>query len=134
MKEQLITFETAKLAKEKRFNLECLHYYDKNGYKPDRWESSGSSTDTDVPIYLEEFYHNYNSKGWANVECSAPTQSLLQKWLRNVHNILIYVDPRSHHIFQYHIITSDNEIIGSNRLNSWEETLEEGLKAALKLI
>ncbi len=58
----------------------------------------------------------------------------MQTWLREEHNILVYVDPRSHHIFQYHIITHDNEIISSERLNNWDKTLFKGLQEAIKLI
>lgn len=92
MTEQLITFETAKLAKELGFTWECIHFYNKKGELEDRYESSGSSTDTNVPIYLYEFYDNYNSKGWLGVECSAPTQAHLQKWFREVHSLHIVVD------------------------------------------
>lgn len=115
MQEELISFETAKLAKEKGFDEVCSYLYENS---------------------KEIVYTTHKNSGlnkhfdWY----SAPTQSLLQKWLREVHNILVYVDPRSHHIFQYHIITEDDEIIGSDRLNNWELTLEKGLQEALKLI
>lgn len=33
MKEELTTFETAKLAKEKGFNIETLHFYTKSNSK-----------------------------------------------------------------------------------------------------
>lgn len=58
----------------------------------------------------------------------------LQKWLREEHDILIYVDPKSHHYFQYHIITDDDEIISSERSDNWAGILEKGLQEALKLI
>lgn len=149
MKEQLISFDTAKLAKEKGFDISCQYYYDNDGNLPDRWESSGSSTDTDVPIYLEEFEENYNSNNWVgNIKCSAPTQSLLQKWLREVHElqvqcfpltggkwegIIFYLNkPFNSYSFQAkmsHIWETDQY-----EWDSHEETLERGLYEALKLI
>lgn len=114
MKEDLISFKTAKLAKEKGFDWECRYLY-----KSEIGWEEGQGVD-----------YNWNSFN----SYSAPTQSSLQKWLREEHNILVYVDPRSHHIFQYHIITEDDEIIGSDRLNNWELILEKGLQDALKLI
>ena len=126
MEETLITFETAKLAKEKGFNWNVLHSY-RDG-KLD-YEDYFRGT-------IDEMYFNANGKNRTKFKeiISTPTQSLLQKWLREEHNILVYVDPRSHHIFQYHIITEDNEIIGSDRLNNWELILEKGLQASLELI
>jgi len=104
MKDELITSQTAKLAKEKGF----------------------------IPNQKETYYNPVS--GFTKYEEVPPTRSLIQNWLREVHDILLYVDPKSHHYFQYHIITNDDEIISSFRSNNWEETLEEGLIEALKLI
>lgn len=103
----IIKFKTAKLAKKAGFNNDSKNYYESTG------KLNGISG--------EEMFN-------------APTQSELQKWLREKHDILVYVDPRRHHIFQYHIITHDDEIIGSERLNNWEKVLEKGLRKSLKLI
>src|SRR5574344_1435863 len=71
IKEQYISFETAKLAKEKRFNEPVCTHYTKTGTiwhcndKEDFNESSG--------VY------------------SRPTQSLLARWLREVHNMCVEV-------------------------------------------
>ena len=66
MKEELISFETAKLAKEKGYTQEWLDHYEY--YKED-----GS---------LHNWKYDY----------PAPTQSLLQKWLREVHEIHIHIE------------------------------------------
>jgi len=133
MNEQLITFETAKLAKEKGFNLDCNSFYESSEYlvnqnKCDNW-------------------NQYNLQ-------SAPTQSLLQKWLREHAEIEIYVRPsfktldkyivcymkwRDDRKFrqQYFIIPlNDNSVPeGTHQdFNSYEEALEAGLYEALKLI
>ena len=74
MQEQLVLYETAKLAKEKGFDWKVSLHYESNGNR-----------------FIDKVECNFN-----NVEliCSAPTQSLLQKWLREVHNIHIEVLPR----------------------------------------
>lgn len=64
-----------------------------------------------------------------------PTQSLLQKWLREVHNLYVAVP----YIWAYKIfnIQKDNdEDLGNSIISyaSYEEALEAGLIEALKLI
>tara|TARA_R110001606_G_scaffold391495_1_gene559642 strand:+ start:65 stop:349 length:285 start_codon:yes stop_codon:yes gene_type:complete len=93
MKEQLITFETAKLAKEKGFEL--------NGYTND---------------------------------IEAPTQSLLQKWLREEHEIHLTVTSISQESWQCHI-TKIGDSLGKKYFEdfyNYEEALEKGLMEALK--
>jgi hypothetical protein len=96
MKEQLITFETAKLAKEKGFDL----------------------------------------NGHTNDKCS-PSQSLLQKWLRDkfqVH-IEIYVQLGFKH-WSVSILPMAKRVKAEHPsgFTSYEEALEKGLQEALKLI
>lgn len=141
MKEQLISFETAKLAKEKGFDVDTIEYYTPKGYQT---ESEGYRTER-----LERTNWN-NGKGSyptlsKDVECSAPTQSLLQKWLRESHKI--YVEPRFNSedfaqeglkakvqwycwVFKPMNYESENE----TSYNTYEEALEKGLIQGLKLI
>lgn len=114
MKEQLISFETAKLAKEKGFYIE-----DQNNHIP-----------------------KYN----------LPTQSLLQKWLREVHNSFIEVgihSPKNKYFTKKNLryfveinyygknfnleMTNKEDFLKTN-IKSYEEALEIGLQEALKLI
>lgn len=123
MKEQLISFETAKLAKEKGFpHCDGVSAYDEDG--------DIVNSHTKVAKY------------------SAPTQSLLQKWLREEKEIYItclpdYDDEAT--IFTCSIHFKRDEILGlgvkilrkNGTINYWatfEEALEKGLKEALKLI
>ena len=142
MEEQLISFETANLAKEKGFNIPCENFYI-------------TYIDDDVVDLFN--YEEQRGSGFAELyrnnkefKFSAPTQSLLQKYLRDVHNL--YVD-------SYHDLTADGKIIqyytswgflqqkdinGNQNVNGWydeyndwktyEEALEKGLQEALKLI
>ena len=78
MEEQLISFETAKLAKEKGFDqFYCCSHYNRN----------------DVLITDTEGYPN--GSRWIKYmqDCiSAPTQALLQKWLYSKYNMWIRVE------------------------------------------
>jgi hypothetical protein len=71
-----------------------------------------------------------------NYHINPPTQSILQKWLRNNHNIHIEISrgghPTTYHVFIKDYIYSDkNE---KKEFNTYELALEEGLQEALKLI
>ena len=108
MKEQLISFDTAKLAKEKGFNIiqQIITTWNKNT--------------------REEEYTTDNGI----------TQSLLQKWLREEHNIHITITSISQESWQYHI-TKPGQRLGDNYeedFYTYEEALESGLHQALKLI
>lgn len=117
MKEQLIEFETAKLAKEKGFNEQCIECYtDKEVLYQNNIEKI-LFTNSQL---LTSFY-------------SAPTQSLLQKWLREEHELFIYCVPRRN---VYPDIKWTNNISVRENIffTTYEEALEKGLQEALKLI
>jgi hypothetical protein len=154
MKEKLINFETAKLAKEKGFDLDTFQYYHNKGRLHDTLNpkyEDGSSMPTGHSSSL-----NWNS---LKKHYSAPTQSLLQKWLREVHGIIVQVvfsnvtswdgNKLVHYIqigvkrkesnFYDYIDRGYNKSIGSYDINStpypsWEEALERGLQEALLMI
>lgn len=132
MREELITFETAKLAKEKRFNVKCNKVYNTQG---ELWDSHYS--------FME------NSNVDSGALCTAPTQSLLQKWLREEHNLHPYIVPYGDkESWKFSIVRYINKSTDEQRntlldtkyhnhemkYNSYEEALEEGLQEALKLI
>ena len=129
MKEQLVNFETAKLAKEKGFNHIKANCYGDN-----------------MCYQLPEGNLINAVKG--NVKLGyilAPTQSLLQKWLREVHNIHIYVEPYwkeedakninvkpEYCAWYIHGQIDIDEVPEFDK--TYEEALEKGLQDALKLI
>jgi hypothetical protein len=127
MKEQLISFETAKLAKEKGFNIPVHAMYIKKRNNPLNYPEP------------EESMYNWNSRAGY----SAPTQSLLQKWLREEHNIHIQL----HYDCKYKYWEFRNFILNEyidkehNKVyfeyfgyNTYEEALEAGLSKALSII
>jgi len=116
MKEQLISFETAKLAKDKGYHIFVNYCYDINNHI-----NSYSGKET-YPLYL------------------APSQSLLQKWLREDHKIDITIHRSFSMTNSYHyciIVDCDYETEDQQSCTpgrSYEEVLEQGLLEALKLI
>ena len=140
MEEQLISFETAKLAFEKGFPQEPnklrVPYYNYKG------EIKG-----DVTEFLKRYLKKEDTTGYENI--SAPTQSLLQKWLREVHKISVCIDFRHSDTNKIEGINSVYYDINIYRLHSgdaykiinmsqisdiYEKALEIGLQQALGLI
>jgi spore maturation protein CgeB len=135
MEESLITFETAKLAKEKGFNLKVHNYFSK-----ERWEREFSLKNGFNDDYWgDNWFYDWNTNGEPykpfSEDCySIPTQSLLQKWLREVYGIDIWVERWSkneNYIFQCPKLNLQR-IFGY--YNTYEEALEAGLQEALKLL
>lgn len=98
MTDRLVSFETAELAKQKGFNYPVLTVFaqedGKYGLHPwkkgdvNMWYPGESFTDEDnYSEVLEECCYLNNGE---HVAC--PTQSLLQKWLREVHNFHFICD------------------------------------------
>lgn len=129
MEDTRITFETAKLAKEKGFpqepNRRKVPYYNYKG------EFKGDVTD-----FLRKYLREEDTSDVESV--SAPAQSLLAKWLREEHSIDINIITKHKDLGKFYggFIDTNNKInksIGSN-YKTYEEALEIGLQEALKLI
>lgn len=115
MTEELVTLETAKILIEKGFN-ECRNVVD---------ISNMSNDDLPKRCFLQ------------------PTQSIAQKWLREIKNLHIEIY-RNACGYGYIIVKANNgtwmeddDAKGPNDGGNWdtyEEALEEGLQEALKLI
>ena len=118
MEEQLIRFQTAKLAKEKGFREHCCYAYTNDG---------------------KFFYHDEDGYYWESYTIS-PTQSLLQKYLREVHNINIDIETlvkNENIVYSFdliYILETLHVKPFKQRYFSYEEALEEGLYQALLLI
>ena len=66
--EDFVSFETAKLLKEKGFEVNCYTHYSSNG---------------------QNVYYNYQTPSDG---INMPTLQMAMKWLREVHNIVIAID------------------------------------------
>ena len=121
MEEQLITFETAKLAKEKGFDKKVgkywCNYY--TGEPLNKWKL--------LPI-------DKLTLNW--MEYPAPTQSLLQKWLREEHNIvvLVFLHNTRYGCTIKNLKEKEQVRFVSENCLIYEKTLEEGLLEGLKFI
>ena len=125
MEDTRVTFETAKLAKEKGFPQEPnklkIPYYNYKG------EFKG-----DIKDWLRKYLRKEDTSDVESV--SAPTQSLLAKWLREKHNIhLIAYKNINIDGYDWCYITTDG-ITNINSYKTYEEAYEIGLQEALKLI
>ena len=82
IKEDYVSFETAKLLKEKGFDESTSMVYMSYGdlCKLNRYDSIRNS--------------NYNDITKNYFEYTAPTHQMAMKWLREVHNILITIIPQ----------------------------------------
>jgi hypothetical protein len=114
MKEQIITFETAKLAQEKGFVGPMGEGYDFNG---------------NAVLYR------------GRAPYPSCTQSLLQKWLRETHGVAVIIDTDIAlswiwKIYSLHPNASFQGSLISDQVwcDFYEFALEDGLLTALKLI
>ncbi len=131
MEDTLITFETAKLAKEKGFPQEPnklkIPYYNYKG------EFKG-----DVKDWLRKYLRKEDTSDVESV--SAPTQSLLAKWLREKHNI--HVTSQIGNLDFINTYHYEIRYIDKNKFTckvkgnfkTYEEAYEIGLQEALKYI
>ena len=136
MKEQLISFETAKLAKEKCFNWECYASYNINGedFEDTTIRSSIKDVNSDMMFDL----YSYNPEKGSE-RCDVPTQSLLQKWLRENHKLIISIIPSLdggyfNGEYDFEIRDTEFHLSDDTNFNSYEHALECGLQEALKII
>lgn len=131
MREDLITFQTANLACEKGFTINVVGSHVYNYYKEDGNTGCISSSH----LYLDS-------------PVEAP-QSVLQKWLRETHNIIVdvvsYYDesdlpltkinkakPKGYFAWDYYDEDFSEE--KAKKFETYEEALEWGLQNALQLI
>ncbi|MBO5217487.1 MAG: hypothetical protein J6B41_07070 [Alistipes sp.] len=118
--EEICTYEVCKLAKEKGFGemASCYQGYRKDGTL---------------------FYFSNMPDGKERVmqtDCLAPTQSLLQRWLREEKNIDIAIVPLytgGYSYIVYNIHCRDNRVVNTNAgYDTYELALEDALKYALE--
>ena len=142
MEDEIVSFETAMLLKEKGFNEPCSYYYENNDlYKLGYYHGDGTGfSRNDAPINDRLLCEK--------MQCTAPTQSLAQKWLRETRNITFNANPHSNDGKIIYVVTikviSSNKYIDFNVMmdtsnkaimfDNYEEAIESGLKYCLKSI
>lgn len=134
MKEEIVSFKVAKLAKEKGFNEEVLwKYREKDEDSPYLFTSSNSEN-----VVLGNYYE------FCKVEkdcLPAPTQSLLQRWLREVHGEVVIINVEFsennnllYDYIHYSKIVEEEIEYYDGQFNTYEQALEAGLEKALNII
>ena len=130
IEESYVSFETARLLKEAGFDVPCDKQYSERGVQ---WDAS----------CLE----NFNADDWG---CSCPTQALAARWLREAHGIHVfpvyqYLPEKWSYVIQFlpgkwSYVIQNMTYVNSEKgmhtdvFSSCEESLEAGLREAIKLI
>lgn len=117
--EEICTYEVCKLAKEKGFNVPTHYAYNENCQKA---------------MYME-LCLNRNTKDSRSI--SAPSQSLLQRWLREEKGLHISIPLHKGEYKYFWAIDSLNrkkkeDDIAYNLFDTYELALEDALKYALE--
>ena len=115
--EDYVSYETAKLLKEKGFEGECSRFCIPNGHSMQKYEH----------------YHNFD----INDRIDCPTIQMALKWLRKVHNLHIWVEPNNDKegLYNAHVKVGQwsNNWAGIG-YNTHERACEEAIKYCLKVL
>ena len=138
--EPFIELSAAELAKQAGFDWNCNHYY---------FTQIGK---TELKSDFRHPAQNYNeqmatidSKSFEFEACSCPTQSVLQKWLREVKgmsvevcHVIVWVEGGTLGIkWCYRICylnSNESDILPSDEFDTYEAALEAGLQKCLTLL
>lgn len=128
MKEELTSFKSSKLAKKKGFPQRGTRCF----------LNSGKPLSYDAMLHGVYLANKDTDHQWKDFCCVRPTQSLLARWLREVHNIDVLPE-RSILGYAYYVRykfgTDENLSIPSKgHFLTYEKALEAGLIKGLKLI
>jgi hypothetical protein len=144
----IVSCKVAQLAKTKGFNLLVTKFFTKDGELI--LNEKESFDECQYYFDVEDFEENYNMSNThvilnnkKAVVCSAPTQSELQKWLRNEHNIHILMNVGIYdgekqtfycNVIMFGYNKYKSKFRSKTSVYTFEEALEMGLEEALKLI
>jgi len=139
MKEKIIDIETAILAKEVEYNIPSLYFINIYG-----------DEDCSIMDYIGDNFEEKLEHAKELIKYWRPTQSLLQKWLRETHNIGVEsyhdYDPKDKgsQFYTSWGYYNGKEIDETSNVNGWydeynhwkkyEDALEFGLVEALKML
>lgn len=120
IEEAYVSFETAKLLKEKGFDENCLYIFhkDTNGLMPCNWHIKNSEIDNDWGIAL-------------------PTQQMAMRWLREIFKLYIstvtYITKDKSIVWGYQICNNTHLFKNVDcAYNTYEEAAETAIKYCLE--
>lgn len=135
MHEDVINLETAKVAQEKGFNSWQSNYFDEHGDLIELYQCYCDSRNVNrCTCGAVEIYDA------SKTAIQAPTQSLLQRWLRELSTPIIVTPTTDFVAWEVQIQHPDKGLFTITKnsedrwFNSYEEATEAGLLEALKLI
>ena len=114
--EQYVSFETARLLKEKGFDGDCFAAY-----------NVGGNIESAMELYGEETIGNGEC---GEGDIAAPTQALAMRWLReekNIHIDIYWLSIRK----QYHSEIIEGEKGSDDNCDTYEDAVEYALKYCL---
>ena len=120
IEEAYVSFDVAKLLKEKGFNELCYEWYNPFGSH-----------------YNSAFA--FNNEGYKNVnKICAPTQQMAMRWLREVHNInidIVSIWNQKQFEYQVFVVTPENAkdcYVDDKSYLGYEEAVEAAIKYCLE--
>jgi hypothetical protein len=131
--------EVSKLLKEKGFDWDCIACYTTNGELRDIiHNTTGEVEECDWNNVPQTYLKIIGLASWYG-NTSAPTHQMAMKWLREVHNIIIVIEPHSYNpikektsSYNFSIWCGDNyEHPFTTNYPSYEDAVEAALKYCL---
>ena len=127
--EDYVSFETAKLLKEKEFYGECFSMY----LTPKPHSGMGNPNVAKIAPHGRDS-HYYDGYLY---QCEAPTLQMAMKWLREVHNLEIFTYHDFSSKWWYEIIkwpnsVSEYECGKDEELDTYEQACEAAIKYCLE--
>ena len=138
IQEQYVSFETAKLLKEKGFNEELCYIYSKYGDLHRIIDTEYSVSTCDYEIKIRNSDYNDITQYKYNFLVTAPTQSLIMRWLREVHNLFIDISIIPHSTvtmeqkYYHYNIFKNRRGISKYERKEFYPTYEEACESAIK--
>lgn len=115
--EDYVSYEVAKLLKEKGFDESCDYYYDQSSDEPQQ-------------LTLDEMYYSYDEF------LKAPTLQMAMRWLRKIYGIDIVIeisDPSDRDRKYYCVIwNKNNDSYILDLFGSYEEAVSAAIEYSLK--
>lgn len=133
MTEQLVSYYTARLARDVGFDDKCQYgYYDLEQDNKGKYRSGE----------FRDFNDSYTHSHWSNnsnltTSITAPPQCVLIRWIRENHNLLVYADWFDNRfVGRIKIMNTNSRIKGYStiRYDTYNEALESAIQSALNTI
>jgi len=131
--EDYVSFETAKLLKEKGFNSKCIAYYLVFDENIKFYECNNLGQ---ILLYISNDNWGIILKNPLESGYAAPTLQMAMKWLREVYNL--YIDIRiniNNSLYSFKIYSvgiSGARAFTEYRIKSYEEACEEAIQYSLE--